>query len=533
MNPVTGGIAAELESIHMNLGNVLKRSASYWSSHLAAVDTRRRLTYAELERETNRLVSGLMAMGFDAGSHIAIQAPNCTELVAAELAFYKGAMVKAPLNARLTPDETIHTINDSHAVALIASPAHAEVLSDRRSEMPRLKTIISIGDGSGDMTYADVISLGQDSFNSLNPADEALAVLHYTSGSSGVLKAAMQSYGNRRALLRKNLIAPRAQSKQIHSVVGHVGPITHASGMQILPVTFFGGCNVLFERFDIDNLLATIEKEGINRLFLVPTMITRVLASGLIGKYDLSSLSSLTYGAAPMPPAVVRQTIEAFGPIVSQGYGAGETTSTVTVLTADDHIEALKGDGRRLASCGRSYFECEVMVLKDDGSEAAPGELGEICVRGPDIMQGYWNAPELTAEVLKDGLYHTGDIAMTDDEGYIFIVDRKKEMIISGGFNVYPSEVEKVLYTHPSVFEAAVVGVPDAEWGEAVKAVVVVRKGHDVSEAELLEYCREGLPGFKRPRSVDFIDELPRNPNGKIVRRQVRDTYWKTAERMV
>lgn len=517
----------------MNFGRILRRSATYWPDHEAAVDKRRRLTYRQLETETNRLVSGLMALGFQAGSHVAIQAPNCTELVSAELAFYKGAMVKVPINARLSGEETVHVINDSHAVALIASAQHAAALESRRSEMPRLKTIIVIGDGPGDLTYDDLLALGTNDFEPLDPADDDLAVLHYTSGSSGVLKAAMQSYGNRRALLRKNLINPRGTGKAFNTVLGHVGPITHASGMMILPNIYMGGSNVLFDRFDVEEVLSTIEKEHINRIFFVPTMVTRILASGLVGKYDLSSLTSLTYGAAPMPPAVVRQAMETFGPILSQGYGAGETTSTVTILTADDHIDALAGDGKRLASCGRSYFENEVLVLKEDGTEAKPGELGEICIRGPEIMQGYWNAPDLTAEVLQDGLYHTGDIAVTDDEGYVFIVDRKKEMIISGGFNVYPSEVEKVLYTHPAVFEAAVIGVPDDEWGEAVKAVVVTRKGHDLSEAQVLDYCREHLPGFKRPRSVDFATELPRNPNGKIVRRQLRDAYWKDAERKV
>lgn len=517
----------------MNLGGVVRRAARYWPGRMAAVDRRRRLAFRDLERESNRLASGLMALGYGPGSHVAIQAPNCTELVVAEIAFYKGAMVKVPVNARLSTEETVHVVNDSHAVAIIASPEHAGALADRRAEMPRLKTIIVIGGGdAGDAGYDDVLALGRDEFIPLDPAPDVLAVLHYTSGSSGVLKAAMQSYGNRAALLRKNLIR-FGNEPATGRVLGHVGPVTHASGMNLLPTLYMGGCNYLFDRFDIDELLQTIERERISRIFLVPTMVTRVLASGLIGKYDLSSLTALTYGAAPMPPAVVEEAMATLGPILSQGYGAGETTSTVTVLTTQDHIDALAGDRTRLASCGRSYFECEVSVEREDGTEAAPGELGEIVVRGPDVMRGYWNAPEITAEVLKDGAYHTGDIAMTDDEGYVFIVDRKKEMIISGGFNVYPSEVERVLYRHPAVFEAAVVGVPDDEWGEAVKAVVVRRAGQTVSDAALLEHCRDQLPGFKRPRSVDFVDELPRNPNGKIVRRKVRDPYWQKAGRKI
>ncbi|MCD1634930.1 AMP-binding protein [Martelella mediterranea] len=516
----------------MNLGQVVQRSARYWPHAMAAMDKTKCLTHAELDAETDRLASGLVAAGFPVGSHIAMQAENCTQVLATEIACYKGGMVKVPINARLSPEETIHVVNDSHAVVIIAGSKHAADLAARRDQMPRLKMIVAISGDAGDTSYEQLLELGRTGIESQNPADSDLAVLHYTSGSSGVLKAAMQSYGNRRALLRKNLIRP-GRDGGIGVIMGHVGPITHASGMSILPTLYMGGGNVLFDRFDIDEVLSTIEREKINRIFFVPTMVSRILASGLVPKYDLSSLKSVTYGAAPMAPSVVEEAMAVFGPILSQGYGAGETTSTVTVLTAEDHVAALAGDRSRLASCGRSYFENELRIEREDGTEADIGEAGEIVVRGPDVMLGYWNAPELTAEVLIDGAYHTGDVATRDEEGYVFIVDRKKDMIISGGFNVYPSEVEKVLYRHPAVFEVAVVGVPDKEWGEAVKAVVVTKSGIEITPDALADYCKENLPGFKRPRSFDFAKDLPRNPNGKIVRRQVRDAYWAASERKV
>ena len=516
----------------MNLGRVVQRSARYWPHGLAAVDKRRRLTHEGLNAETDRLATGLVAAGFPPGTHVAMQAANCIEILATEIACYKGAMVKVPVNARLSAEESVHVMNDSQAEVIIAGPKHAADLAERRDQMPRLKKIIAISGDAGDMTYSELLDLGRTGFDSLETRDSDLAVLHYTSGSSGVLKAAMQSYGNRRALLRKQLVRPGPEGG-LGLTMGHVGPITHASGMSILPTLYMGGCNVLFDRFDIEEFLTTIERERINRIFMVPTMVSRILASGLIEKHDLSSLSSVIYGAAPMAPSVVEEAMDAFGPILSQGYGAGETTSTITVLTAQDHVDALAGDRARLASCGRSYFDNDVRILREDGSECDLGEAGEIVVRGPDVMMGYWNAPELTTEVVRDGAYHTGDVATRDDEDFMFIVDRKKDMIISGGFNVYPSEVEKVLYSHPDVFEVAVVGVPDREWGEAVKAVVVTRKGAEVSPDILDIFCKENLPGFKRPRSFDFTGELPRNPNGKIVRRKVRDAYWADAERKV
>lgn len=234
-----------------------------------------------------------------------------------------------------------------------------------------------------------------------------------------------------------------------------------------------------------------------------------------------------------MSPARVEQAIGVFGPVLVQGYGAGETTSIVTTLTSQDHVEALQNNKERLASCGRPRFDTELRIVNEKGEQVRIGEIGEIIVRGPDIMKGYWQAPELTKEVLKDGWYFTGDLAKMDDEGYIYIVDRKKEMIISGGFNVYPTEIESILFNHPAVFEACVIGIPDEKWGEAIKAVVVLKEGAQASEEDLISHCAEYLAGFKKPQTIEFVDNLPKNPNGKIVRRVIRDQFWKGSERKV
>lgn len=516
----------------MNLGNIITRAAGYWPQNLAVIDKDKRLTFAEFEERTNRLAFALLDRWFAPGSRIAVQGWNCAELVEAEAAFYKAGLTKVPVNARLSLEETVHVLNDSKAHAIIASTDHAAALMGRRDDLPDLQTIISIGSDAGNISYEALLEDGRNENPALDPADDTIAVLHYTSGSSGVLKAAMQTYGNRKALVRKMLVCPSARLDP-GARMAHVAPITHASGMTMMPVFYMGGCNVLLNRFDPEELLQTIQDEKITRLFLVPTMVNRMINLPNVADYDLSSLTSLLYGAAPMTPAVVERAMEVFGPILTQGYGAGETNSMVTVLTEQDHIDALNGDKKRLASCGRSYFENDVRVLNDAGESVKPGEVGEIVIKGPDIMAGYWQAPDLTEEVMKDGAYYSGDLAVVDDEGYIFIVDRKKEMIISGGFNIYPSEVEQVLYRHPAVYEAAVVGVPDEDWGEAIKAVCVLKDGAEAGEAELIAYCRENLPGFKTPRSVDLTDELPKNPNGKIVRRVVRDSYWADQERKV
>lgn len=515
----------------MNLGKIISRSAKYWPERMALIDHQTRLTFAQLEQRTNRLASALLAQGISAGEHVAILAPNRVELVEAEVSFYKTGLVKVPVNARLSLDEIIQIINDSCSIGLITVPAFAEALSARRAEVPALRLVVTLGEEGGDVTYRALLSQGSDSPVSCDLPDDALAVLHYTSGSSGVLKAAMLSVGNRKALIRKSIASPTRRAAP-GDVMAHVGPITHASGMQLMPLLAVGACNLLLDRYDDQLLLESIQREGVTRLFLVPAMINRLVNFPGVERYDLSSLRLVMYGAAPMAPTLVKRAIEVFGPILAQGYGAGETCSLVTVLTEQDHL-CEDGDYRRLASCGRCYFETDLRVVNESFEDVKTGEIGEIVVKGPDIMQGYWRAPELTAEVMRDGYYLSGDLATVDEEGYVFIVDRKKEMIISGGFNVYPTEVEQVLYNLPQVFEAAVVGVPDEQWGEAVRAVIVLKPGAVLSAAEVMEYCSQTLAGFKKPRAVDFVSELPKNPNGKVVRRLIRDAYWQNSERRI
>ncbi|MBF8739786.1 AMP-binding protein [Pseudomonas guariconensis] len=515
----------------MNLGKITSRSARYWPERLAVIDRDTRLTFAQLEQRTNQLASALLAQGINPGEHVAILAANRVELVEAEIAFYKTGMVKVPVNARLSLDEVIQILNDSCSVALIAEPSFAQALIERRAAVPALRLIVALGEQGGDVTYPALLRQGSAEPIACDPDDDALAVLHYTSGSSGVLKAAMLSVGNRKALIRKSIASPTRRAAH-GDVMAHVGPITHASGMQLMPLLAVGACNLLLERYDDQLLLETIQRERVTRLFLVPAMINRLVNFPGVERFDLSSLRLVMYGAAPMAPALVKRAIEVFGPILAQGYGAGETCSLVTVLTEQDHL-CEDGDFRRLASCGRCYFETDLRVVNEDFQDVRPGEIGEIVVKGPDIMQGYWRAPQLTAEVMRDGYYLSGDLATVDEQGYVFIVDRKKEMIISGGFNIYPTEVEQVLYSLPQVFEAAVVGVPDEQWGEAVRAVVVLKPGMVLSERDIIDHCAQTLAGFKKPRAVDFVSELPKNPNGKVVRRLVRDAYWQHSERRI
>lgn len=358
-------------------------------------------------------------------------------------------------------------------------------------------------------------------------------MLHFTSGSTGALKAAVQTQGNRLALMRKSASSPEARvgtgQRQLL-----VGPITHASGMPIIGTAFAGGCLVVLRGFEPEQVLDTIQRERVTHALLIPTMINSILQACSRDDFDLCSLERVVYGAAPMTPTRIRAAWDFFGPVLAQAYGAGETTSAVMFLTTEDHRRAIEdGEQELLSSCGRPSTEAEVLVVDDDFREVPPGEVGEIVVRGPEVVPGYYEAPKLTACSFRDGWFFTGDLATRREDGYVFIVDRKKDMIISGGFNIYCVEVEAVLHRHPDICDAAVVGVPDDQWGEAVKAVAVRRRGSAVDAESLIEFCGERLARMKRPRSVDFVEALPINQNGKIDRKAIRETYWTGAERRV
>jgi acyl-CoA synthetase (AMP-forming)/AMP-acid ligase II len=517
----------------MNLGRYISRSAKYYPDHIAMMFEGKQISYKELEKRTNRLAQGLCALGFKRGGRVAIQSWNRPEIAETEVACYKAGMVRVPINARLSLAETTGILNDAGVKVLIGDKHHLEPLLDSRKSLDAVQHFINVdGPSAGTISYDTFLSENKDQAPNIEVAGDDLAVLTYSSGTTGKLKGIMQSYGNRMAMIRKALMFPEIRIRP-GDKIAHVGPITHVSGMLLMPFFFTGGCNLILNRFDLDLLLETIQGEKVNYTMVVPTMINVVLAYSKTSQYKFDSLKGIFYGAAPISPTRVQQAINLFGPILIQGYGMSETTSFIAVLTASDHIQALKSNPERLGSCGRPAFDTEIRVVNEKGEEVSPGEVGEITARGPDIMMGYYKDPELTQKTIIDNWIHSGDMAKVDEEGYIYIVDRKTDMIITGGFNVYPSEIEQVLYKHPSVMEACAIGVPHEKWGEAIKAVVVLKKGCMATEEEIINHCKELLSGYKKPQSVDFANELPKNPNGKVARRIVREKYWAGKERRV
>ena len=521
----------------MNLGLYLQRSARFWPERPAVLYRDRVLTYRQLEHRSSRLANALRALGLKRGDRVAIVSPNRPEIVECECAFYKLGLVKVALNSRLAPEELNDAFANAEPAACIAGPQHWQMIDAAAQGLPAAIQRIALdsarGAPQGWLDYETLLSGGADSIELEDMQSGDLAVLHFTSGSTGKLKAAMQTVGNRFASLRKVIMGRMTAAPG--DVLMLLGPITHASGMFIQPMLYQGAAILLMDRFQPAEVLQTIERQRVTMTFMVPAMIHALLAEPTLRQHDLSSLRLLTYGAAPMSPARIREAWEAIGPVLAQGYGAAETTGGVISLGIEDHAKAMSGERPELlAACGRPNCESDVQVLDDDGKPVQGDAIGEICVRGPDVFAGYWREPELTREALsEDGWLRTGDLARVDAEGYIYIVDRKKEMLVSGGFNVYPREVESVLAQHPAVYEVCVIGVPDDHWGEAVKAVVVLRQGMGADAEALMQFCEGRLAGFKRPRSVDFVPALPKNSNGKLARKEVREPYWAGRERRV
>ncbi|MCA3188837.1 MULTISPECIES: AMP-binding protein [unclassified Cupriavidus] len=519
----------------MTFAYFLRRAARYWGDNPAVLYRDRVLTYRQLDERSTRLANALLALGLRKGDRVAIQSRNCPQIVEIECALYKAGLVKAALNPRFTANEASDVVENCTPRVMIAGPGYTGYSSDTRG-FGCVEHFIAIAgaEGAHDTygAYESLIESGANSEIDYVPQPDDLAVLHFSSGSTGKIKAAMQSYGNRLASMRKMILTMDRPARP-GDRLALIGPVTHASGMLMQPYLFLGATLVLFEKFEPAGFLADVARLKLTHVFMVPAMINMLLAEPTLATADLSSLKTLAYGAAPMAPARIREAWERIGPILSQGYGASESTSGVTRLSTADHALAMAGKPERLASCGRALGETEVRVVNERGEEVSGDEIGELVIRGADVFQGYWGEPDLTREVLIDGWLHTGDLARVDADGYLYLVDRKKDMIISGGFNVYPTEVEATLYQHPDVMEACVISVPDDTWGESVKAVVALWPGRQASAAELIGHCRARIADYKSPRSVDFVAELPKNASGKLARKLVREQYWLGASRRV
>jgi acyl-CoA synthetase (AMP-forming)/AMP-acid ligase II len=494
----------------------------------------RKMSYAEAAKEANRLAHALADSGLQPGDRIAFLSKNSLEY---PLIFYgasKAGVVPVPLNYRLAAPEWSYITNDAGAKLLIAAAAYTNIVDGFRDELETCKEFVSIDAdvAEGWTDYREWLS-GKPSA----PPDRALSdeddvYQMYTSGTTGRPKGAVLTHG-----------AVTAQISQLALVVkGEIGertlivaPMYHAAAAITVFVTVAGGGTLYIqEDFNPLEVVRALSEEQITQTTLVPAMIQACLVFVPdAGARDYSNLRRITYGASPIAEETLRKAADVFKCEFAQGYGMTETTAVLTYLLPSDHERALKEKPGLIASAGRPIVGTELRIVDENDNDVAAGEIGEIIGRGPQLMRGYWNLPDESAEALRGGWMHTGDAGIIDEEGYVYIQDRVKDMIVSGGENIYPREVEEVLFKHAAVADAAVIGVPHDQWGETVKAIVVLRDGQTASEEEIMEFCRDKLGGYKRPRSVDFANSLPRNPTGKVLKRQLREPYWEGQKRRV
>jgi fatty-acyl-CoA synthase len=487
------------------------------------------LTASQVAAEMSRYVQAYRSLGIGEHHPIAMLSKNRPEVL-----FTMGAnMMTACRSTSLHPmgsvDDQAYVLDDAGVETLVFDPsAFDERAAELLERVPGLKTLISLGPSTGG---TDLIALAKtfDPEPLVAPVvdPEEVTGLTYTGGTTGKSKGVMQTYRSGASLVQIQL-AEWEWPQDTRFLIAT--PLSHAGAAFFVPTLLRGGCLVVLPGFEPTAVLEAIQKYKITATMLVPTMLYILMDHPKIDDYDLSSLETVYYGAAAISPTRLREAIKKFGSIFFQFFGQSECGMTISVLKKDEHDT---NDLARLATCGRAVPWLKVKLLDDDMNEVPDGEPGEICVRGPLVMKGYWNKPEQTEEALKGGWLHTGDVARKDAQGFLTIVDRKKDMIISGGFNVFPREVEDVIGTHPAVAQVAVIGVPDEKWGEAVKAVVVLRADQSVSAEELAELVKERKGAIHAPKSVDFVDAIPLSALGKPDKKVLRAHYWQGADRGV
>jgi long-chain acyl-CoA synthetase len=501
----------------------------------AVMDGEVRRTWGEFASRVARLAGGLRRIGLAPGDRLAILSWNGAPYLELYYAVpWAGALVM-PMNIRLAAPEILAQIADAEPSILFVDAAFARMLPELSGRMPSVRTVVSTADVPGTHPYQALIDEGPAIGDEERSDDDVFGVF-YTGGTTAASKGVMLTHTN---------IVVNAYHMALDigfagdDVYLHVAPMFHlADSANTFAVTMMTAAHAFVPAFDVAKTLEAFQSHRVTRTLLVPTMVNAVVNSPELARYDLSSLRSILYGGSPMAPAVMAKALDGLKCRLFQGYGMTETSPVLTFLTPEDHVAGLRGGDEkaqaRLRSAGRPVPNVDVRILDLHGRPVPPGEIGEICARGPNVMKGYWRNPEATEEALRGGYMHTGDLGFMDEDGYVFLVDRAKDMIVSGGENVYCVEVETALYSHPAVLEAAVFGVPCDQLGERVHAVVVLRPGGQASGEELVGHCRRRLGGYKCPKSVELRAEpLPKSGAGKILKRDLRAPFWKGQERQI
>jgi long-chain acyl-CoA synthetase len=508
--------------------DIIYRNALIYPDREAFIYGSERVTFGEFNARVNSLIHALWSIGVNKGEGIGVLSWNCLEYADVFGAAQKGGFIISPINVRLQANELDRLINYSEVNTLFVGQELVELANSLRPRLPNVKNYISFGDSMpGMMCYRDLLANYPTEEPDVQVAEDDPLFICYTSGTTGLPRGALYTHRTAMDNTRTFVITKGLQSQDKHITIM---PLFHVGGIDNLHAYLYvGGSNVIMKSFDPVATLQAIQNEKATDIQVVPTHLAAIFALPDFNKYDLSSLKRIYYVGSPMPVELLKRGLKTWGPFFLQGYGLTESGPNITALPKEDHMVLDKPteEQEMLISCGRPDIGVHVRIVDDNGNDVEPGEVGEIIAQSKHNMIEYWRKPDDTRETIIDGWLYTGDMGRYDERGYIYIVDRKKDMIISGGENIYPREVEETIYKHPSVLEAAVIGIPDPYWTEKVHAVVTLKKGASLTEQELINFCKQRLARYKAPKSVEFVDALPKNPAGKILKRELREKYWK------
>lgn len=502
----------------MNVGQLLANSAAREPGKTAIIFRDQQTSYGELDKRANQVANALIGLGIQKGDRVGVLIHNIPLYVEAYYGILKAGAIVVPMNVLYKAGEVGYIMQDSGAKALLTFGPFTQVAMEARAQAPELQYLITAAPGTipGALSWASVIGAAPETAPDIAVSEDDVAVFSYTSGTTGRPKGAMLTHGNLLANMEQASALERIKVRA-DDIVWLALPLFHIYGMNVgMNLTIMhGGTMMLVERFEAAPTLEGISKNGVSVIYGAPPMFLAWSQVPNIRDLDFHRVRYIASGAAALPVAVMNLFEQLTGVPISEGYGLSESSPVLTTNAAGPYTKP--------GTVGPAFPGVEIKIVDDAGNEVPHGQMGELLARGANIMKGYWNQPGATSETLADGWLHTGDLATEDDDGYFTIVDRKKDMIVVSGYNVYPREVEELLFTHPAVADAAVVQYPDPYQGESVMAFVVPKEGQVVTSQELIDFCRSQIAVFKCPRRIEFIEALPKNNTGKVVRRELRD----------
>ena len=514
----------------MDIGQIPTRNARRYPKKEAIVDGDYRCTFLEFNNRVNRFSNSLLKLGLKKGDRVGILLRNYHEYIEILFSLAKRGLVAVPINSRLKEREVRYQLENSGSRVFIIGPEYIEIARKLKGDLSGIDLYITVRSFEDLMlNYEELVVSGDATDSDMYIDENDIISIMYTSGTTGLPKGAIWTHRNILDTIFNLIVAYKTDSEDKSLILA---PLFHgAITVPMLHQFFFLGATVVLyhkESLDPETVLGLIEKEKITTTFMVPTMIEALLEHPFMGKYNLSSLKDIKYSGAPTAINTIKKAIGTFGKIFYHAYGLTEASGGVTFLKKEEHfLEGSEAQLKRLESAGKEYVNIHLRIIDDDGKDVPIGCVGEIIVKGDKITKGYWNLPKETQESLRGGWFFTGDLGRLDEEGYLFIVGRKKDMIRSGGENIYPAEIEEIVKTHPAVESVAVIGVPNKRWGEEVRAVVVLKKGTNATEEEIIELCKRNLASYKKPKSVYFAESLPINEMGKVQKNILKEIYVK------